>query len=187
MTIKDIIYNSAVLLNDTEIADYLNAKKKDVTAKQTVSRINAYVTLANTIIGELAGSYLKMIAVENVNAVDGKIYFSSLSKPPLKIVCVKDIDGAKLDLAFHSEYVKAYGSGRVIEYEYVPKIYDLDEEIGYGEKDVPLSILTFGLISEICLYESRFSEAIAWRKRFTDSLSNHVVPKNAKIKGRCWL
>ena len=52
---------------------------------ETLAAADKFVRLCNIVISELAGSYIPMVRTERVTAVNGRIYFTSLSMRALKI------------------------------------------------------------------------------------------------------
>ena len=99
---------------------------------------------------------------------------------------VYSLNGNAMDFTQTHEYMVVQNLQVVVEYEYCPPTYQLDEQIGYAEKDVPARVIAYGLMAEFALCEGRFDEAITHHKRYVDNLATLCCPKNANIKKRSW-
>jgi hypothetical protein len=105
----------------------------------------------------------------------------------VKIIDVLNENGKpKKYVQYPDKIVTATGKTQ-IEYQYIPKNYQLDDKIGYTESDVSKTIIAYGAISELCLIERSFDESVMWRNRYMESLKKILLPKNKKIKQRSWL
>ena len=185
MTIKDIIKTAAVFLNLTDVMEYLDDETETPTAA-VLEKTDVLTRLANLTVSELAASYAPMTFKEEVETADGKIVFSDLTYNITRILSVKNQFGQDAEFKIYPEYIKVFGGKYEIEYEYAPANYDLTDTVGFNGK-ITAALLGYGVAAEYCVSHGRFEEAILWRKRYTFGVERVVLPKNAVMKGRCWL
>ena len=182
MKIRDIMKNAAIYLGLSSVKDYLDNTGN--ANAETLKTVDLMTGLSNLVISELASTYVPMMYSETVTATGGKIYFSALSKDPVKITSVKDGYGVDEKFKVFPEYLEIKNGSYEITYQYLPSNYSISEEIGYKTKDVPPSAFSYGLCAEYCITQCRFEEAVAWRKRYIAALEKVLVPKNRLMKGR---
>ncbi|MBO4251965.1 MAG: hypothetical protein J5911_04835 [Clostridia bacterium] len=185
MTIKDIIKTAAVYLNLTDVIGYLDNDIADPSSS-TLSQTDRLTRLANLTISELAASYVPMVCSQQVTAENGRIVFSDLTYNVTRILSVKNQFGQDAEFKIFPEYIEVFGGTYTIEYEYAPSNYGLNGTVGFNKK-VTAALLGYGVAAEFCVMEGRFEEAILWRKRYTYGVERIAIPKNAAMKGRCWL
>ena len=185
MTIKDIIKTAAVYLNLTDVTEYLDGNAANPSS-MTLSRTDTLTRLANLTVSELAASYVPMVCSEEVETEDGKIVFANLTNNITRILTVKNQFGHDAEFKIFPEYIKVFGGRYTVEYEYAPANYGLTDSVGFNNK-ITAALLGYGVAAEFCITEGRFEEAVLWRKRYTYGVERVALPKNAAIKGRCWL
>lgn len=186
MKIKEVAIAVCTYLNKTEITDYLTEKTETPSA-DILTQVDILTRLTNLVINELACSYVPMKTRETVSVINGKFLISSLTKRALKILSVMEETGEQKIFMCDGENILTYGDNVEVEYSYLPENYGLDDTIGYGDNDIPLSVLAFGVCAEYCLTEWRFEEAVMWRERYSDALKSFTLPTSKTIKGRAWL
>ncbi len=185
MTIKEIVKTSAALLSREDVCDYLSGKQEGV-GDETVPALNTMVTLLNLVISELSATYIPMVKSEQAEISGGKLYYTQLKNTPLKVINVYDMQGREMLYSENALYLQIDAKQAVIEYEFVPPIYGLDEVIGYTEKDISQGALSFGLAAEYSICKGAFDEAVMWHKRYVDSVNASRKIQNKKIKARSW-
>ena len=183
MTVKDIIKKSAELLNLKKVSDYLGDENAEGDT-ETLAAVNKLTGLTNLVLNELSLSYLPMKEREEMTVTDGKISFSSLSKTPYRVLNVFDIYGETAFYTLTSTGVKVSVPKAVIEYAYIPSNYGLSDVVGYTETEISSRLIAYALCAEYLVTVSAFSEAVMWRKRFTEELEELVVPKSRTMKSR---
>lgn len=182
MKLKDIMKNAAIYLGLSSVKDYLDNAGN--ATSETLKAVDLLAGLSNLVIAELASTYVPMLFSETVTATGGKIYFSALSKDPVKITSVKDGYGNDTAFKVFPEYVEVKDGVYGITYQYIPSNYAVTDDIGYKDKEVPPSAFSYGLCAEYCITQCRFEEAVAWRKRYIAALEKVLTPKNRTMKGR---
>ena len=185
MTIKEIIKNSATMLGREDIVKCieLNVDYQTQVLKDSVSTLTK---LANLVINELACSFVPMSTVEEKTATGGKIYYTSLSNNPLKIIGVYDRNGNDVLKKITATFIMVSSNDVLVEYSYFPKTFGIEESIGYQEKDVPMRVLCYGLCAEFALSMGCYKDAVMWHGRYEDALVEFYKPSNSKIKRREW-
>jgi len=185
MTVKEILLSTATCLGREDVVQYLNGDSS-TSDKQTLNAVSAMVSLFNMVVGELASTFIPMTKSEKVSFSNGKYAFSSLTENAVEIVGVYDDYGYEISYKIKGEYLCVDKGSAIVTYKYLPKNYDLNDEIGYSENEVGKMTLTCGLAAEFCISEGLFNQAVMWHKRFVEGVNSLVKPKNIKIKSRCW-
>ena len=184
MKIKDVIKNSALLIGKQNVLTYL---ENDVTDGATLATVNNMTALINLVINELACTYVPMVKSEMQVAESSKIYYTALSERPLRILSVTDKRGNDILKQSTPEYVVVNGNGAVIEYEFLPPNFGLEDEFNFSNAQITERILSYGLSAEVCISEGRFDEAVTWHERYVQEISMILTPKNAFLKQRRWV
>ena len=198
MTIKDILKTAATLLNLTDCTEYFTAIDTEAeqiggenaannTTIDVLSKVDLLTRLANLVIAELASSFVPMTCAEEVETADGKIVFADLAHNITRILSVKNEFGQDAEFKLYPEYVKVFGGIYTVEYEYLPENYAMGDTVGFKESKITAALLGYGVAAEYCITQGRFEEAVLWRKRYSYGVERAALPKNAAIKGRCWL
>ncbi len=186
MKLKEIIKAAAILVADEKTAKHVSSAVTS-SDSDTLSRVNLYVDLANLVINELSSSYIPMKTKEKKTVSDGKIFYSSLKYDPIKILSVYDKNGNKSGFEIYPEYLTTERGESTVVYSYIPKSVGLNEEVGYDERDVSVSVLSYGVAAEFCLVQGRIDEAVTWRKRYSSGIEGFCLPENKRIKRRGWI
>lgn len=181
MTVKDIIKKTAVFLGRERVLAFLETG--ETTDTDVYACINTLTRCANIVINELACTYISMKKKETVQTDNGRLYFSALSETVLKIESVK-YGTEETSYKICDEYIDTLFPTVTIEYSYIPSNYGIDDVTGYSERDIPSRVIAYGVAAEYCLTERAFDESVMWHKRYSDSISEALKPKNVKIKDR---
>lgn len=200
MTVKDILKTAATLLNLTDCTEYFTATEaaqgsehgsEQVSGYQAsadiLAKVDILTRLANLVITELASSFVPMACAEEVETSDGKIVFADLAHNITRVLSVKNEFGHDAEFKLYPEYIKVFGGRYTVEYEYLPENYALSDTVGFNEGKITAALLGYGVAAEYCITQGRFEEAVLWRKRYSYGVERAALPKNAAVKGRCWL
>ncbi len=190
MKIKDLLKTAALYLKESKVLTALDGGDDGIAVADTdtLEKIDVMTRLANLVISELAASYILMKKCEKISFADGKLYYTSLSETPVKILSVCSPNGEELPFKVKHLYTEIAGTGEaVVEYACYPSNRGLEDETGYTEADVSSRVLSLGLVSEICLVEGRFDEAIMWHKRYEAGIESICTPKNKRIRERSFI
>jgi len=183
MTVKDIIKVQALLVGRQDVFDYLSGKTESPDTA-TIKAVDLMVNCVNLILSELACTYIPMTTT--FTATDSEIVFANLPERILEIQSVKDKSGREKSYKFTPEKISGLNKGDVLIYSYLPSNYGLDEKIGYNETQISNRVLAYAVASEYLLTERAFDEAVMWRNRYVNELSDSIKVKNSKIKARRW-
>ena len=187
MSIKEIIRITALLLGRENVINYLDGNyNEEQVGADCFRTVNTLTDLANLVINELCATYIPMVKVEDVKAIDGRVYYKDLTERAIKIRAVYGADGRELDYTTTAEYIYINYPEVAVEYNYVPENYGLEQSIGYTDKDISARVIANGVAAEFCITEGRFDEAVTFHKRYIDMLSDICLPKNVLTKKRRW-
>ena len=185
MIVRDIVRSSALILGRNDVVSYLNGENNSST--DTLECVNSLTNLCSLVLNELASTYLPMIRKETVTFVNNRQPFNQLAAKLTRMIAIYDMNGEKVDFSLDDNYILANVGKCIIEYEYSPKNYGLEETIGYSEKQISASVLAYGVASEYSITQGQFEQAVMLHKRFVDCLEEYCVPKNKVIKSRSWV
>lgn len=186
MTVKEIIKNTAFSAGREDVVKYLDGNTTSK-GEDTLPTVNLLTGLLNLVISELAGTFIPMIKQESVQTSDGKIFYADLSERAVKIIGVYNQNGNDIDFVKTAEFIKVNPGTVIVDYEYIPPNYGIDDTIGYTEKEVTSSVLSFGLSAEYAISLGDFDQAVMWHKRYVDAISELRKIKNVKIKNRSFV
>ena len=186
MKLKDLVKNAAVYLGLEKVVSYIESGAYSSDSNALYST-DALTRCANLVVNELACTYFPMEKTEEIITEDGKAYYSSFTETPLEIKSVKSLNGEKADFTVYPEYIKTYESAVIIGYEYLPPNYDLNDTVGYKEKEIPARVIAYGVAAEYSLTVKAFDESVMFRDRYEKALEKIVAPKNAVAKGRVFI
>ncbi|MBR2448717.1 MAG: hypothetical protein IKB30_01205 [Clostridia bacterium] len=186
MTVKEILITTSTMLGREDVTAYLNGDV-DSAGENTLPTINVMVNLLNLVIGELAGTFIPMVKSEKISTNNGKVYYTDLTERALEIKNVFDFSGTRVSYRQTAEFIAVSCDNVIVEYEYAPPNYGLDDKIGFTEKDVALGTLAYGLAAEYSISLEDFDQAVMWHKRYVDSIAEHRKVHNATIKERSFV
>ena len=177
MKIKDIIKASATLLGKENVLSYLGDASS--ANKETLSEVNVFTNLANLLLVELACSYIPMQKTEDVNG-QLEIAFNDLSEKVVKVIDVLGCFGKSINYLVKTDRIVCSENPISVVYQYLPSNYALTDDIAYTEKDVSVSVLSYGLCAEFCITEARYEEAIFFHEKYILGLEKLKKQKIAK-------
>ncbi len=185
MKIRDIVRNSALMLGRSDVVKYLD--ETNDASVETLETVNLLTSLCTLVIDELSATYIPLIKKETMSSLNDKYAYNQFNEKVVKIIAVYDTDGKKVDYTQDNFYVYVNKNKCVIEYQYAPKNYGLEDKIGYSEKDISVSALAYGVVAEYCITQGQFEQAVMHHKRYVDSIAEICMPKNKRIKARSWV
>lgn len=186
MKIKDIVKNAAVYLGLEKVVAYIENGEYALDSN-ALAATDILTRCANLIVNELACTYFPMKKTEEITCEGGRAYYSAFTETPLEIKSVKDDHGDDITFTVYPEYVKTDKSTAVVEYFYLPPNYDLNDTVGYKEKEVPARVIAYGTASEYLLTVKAFDESVLFHDRYEKALAKILAPKNARAKGRAFV
>ncbi len=186
MKIKELIKLTAETVGEEDTARYISGEaiSEIACAKQNVELL---LRCYNLIVDELACEYLPLKREEAIDAVNGKIYFSSLSLPPIRILNVYNKRGQKVPYKLVNDYIKV--DEREVSVEYCHKLNFLKEEddCPYSNGIIGPYTLAFGMASQYCLEKGRLNDSEIFQQKYLSSIRSRVAKRgNFKLPIRRW-
>jgi len=141
----------------------------------------------NLVENELALDYLPLFYEEELESDTGAVYFSELTKAPVRIVQVTDGNNQELEFRLFPEYVKTQAGKIKIRYSYTPTQKDID-----GTSDfflyASVRLFAYGMAAEYFAASGLFEEAAVWDRKYKDAIQAAYKRKpNKKIRARRWM
>lgn len=186
MKVKEVIRTVALLLNREDVIEYLDSGVAQE-GSDTVKTVNVLVELLNLVVSELSSTYIPAVKSERVSLYNGKVNYSVLSEQVLKILHVIDDNGKEIDFTQYNEFFTFGCPSATVEYEYLPKVVGIDDELCYSESKIEKRVLSYGTLAEYAITEGEFDEAVMWHKRYVDGVEAICLPQNKKVKRRRWV
>lgn len=182
----DCIKVAALYLDDDDLNDYL--ANKGTSSEDIERKIRYLCAFIDLIANEISCEYFPVLAVEKVQATEGRINFDQLSRKIVDVRWLKK-NGQKVNYDFYAFAIGVDEDGEYdICYEYSPNSFDgnLESNIElYGR--ITSRIVGIGAAAEYCLAFDRFDEAIIYDKMFKDALVGVEKSRGKlKIKQRSW-
>ena len=78
MTVKDVLKSASNMLSRQDVCAYLDGANQG--GQDTLPTIGVMTSLLNLVVSELAGTFIPMVKCEEIDATDGKIYFTALTE-----------------------------------------------------------------------------------------------------------
>ncbi len=185
MKLKEVVKNSAYLLNREHVVKYIDGD--DVDNRDAKEQTETFVFCANLVINELASSFFSMKKTEKMNAENGRIKYTAFSETPMEIVSVENESCEEIPYANDGDALKVKAERCAVTYKYLPPTYGLKDEVNFEDKRVSARTLAYGVVAEVCLIERAFDESVSYRKRYSEEISKLILPKTKSVKARRWM
>lgn len=185
MILKDVVRNSACLLNREHVVKYLDGER--VENSDAKEQTDIFVFCANLVINELAASFFSIKKTEKMQIENGQIKYSSFSERPLEFLKVENERGEQMPYKMSGDCLEIKGGSCFVTYKYLPPNYNLEDKIGFSDNRISSRILAYGVVAEVCLIERAFDESVSFRKRYSEEISKLVLPKTKSIRARRWI
>ncbi len=165
MTVKECVITAATELGIAdEVQEYFDGGSVD-------GQKNAQLLLTcfNLVENELALDYLPLYAEDEMSSETGKIDFSALSMPAVRILRVSDEWGNSVPFQIFPAYLKTQPGKVRVAYTYTPEEKSLD-----GESDFKLQasvrLMAYGIAAEYTLATGLFEEYAVWDKKYKEAI-----------------
>ena len=186
MIVKDIIKNTAKLLNLTDVLEYY--KDETVSPSDDVTNTISDLLLAvNTTNNCVASLYFELTSSSNVSSTNGVIPFSSItSKDIVEIKDIKDSFGNDVKYKILSDGIHILDGNYVVSFSYLPEEVAISDDINYYQRLNTL-MFSYGVAGEYLFLKGNVEEAYIWDKRFKDLLFVLSRPKrNINMPSERW-
>lgn len=181
MLVKDIIIKVLELMEKHELIKSINAG--DVLVDEESQEVENYVNYLNLVRNEIATEYIPNVKIETVKTKDGKIYFSTLTNPVIKVLSVKDMFGNSIKFEVFEDCIFVNESVATIKYNASPSKLSLNDEFF---STIPERVFAYGILRENYYVQSLFEDAGVWEERFLNSLQALERKENETIIKRRW-
>lgn len=183
ITVEGVTRKAATLLGfGEEIAAYFD--DDDERAK---SKAELLLTCFQLIENELSLDYLPLYGEERVKPRLGRVYYSNLSSPVVRIVRVTDLDGNPVKYRLFPAYIETDLAEVRVLYVYMPADKYFDEEV---EQNLAVSerLYAYGMAAEYCIATGLLEEAAIWDKKYKEVIeSARSLTPCERIRSRRWV
>jgi hypothetical protein len=148
---------------------------------------NLMLRCYNMIIEEIALEYLPLRFKEKIQANNGKIYFSELSKKPLRIMQVFNENNEKVPYKFVNDYLAVSNGSFTVEYAYRAEVATAESDCVYEETVIGPYAIAYGMLSQYLLERGRVSESNIYQEKYLSAVRARIAQRsNIKLPARGW-
>ena len=182
MTVKEAIEETAELLGLGAVKTYLQGGEDEEGEKAAKALIRCF----NVVENELALDYLPLCAEDTLASPTGRVLFSQLTYPAVRVISVKDESGNRVKFRLFPDCIKTQPGRIQVAYTYTPK-----EKTVKDSSDFVLQtskrLFSYGMASEYCLAAGLYEEAEIWDKKYKDAVeAAYRVSPSKVLKSRRW-
>lgn len=167
MKLKDIMACALRLVGRKDVAEKVSAGAS--TEGECAEAAETMLYCVNAVEDELARCYFPLVYREEVRVNSGRIYFTELSRCPVKITGVQR-DGEPLRYALEPQYIEVNADRADVEYWYTPVRRGTDGDSAYDGTEVGERLIAEGAASEYCLLNGEALASQAWETRYRESI-----------------
>ncbi len=185
MKVKEVVALAAQTLGRDDLAEALDTLGGDPPEGEVKSLLRCY----NLIENEVALDFFPLRSAERFLPVKGKIEYARFAYAPVNILKVTNVFGAPVDFALTPTYLSVPETEGEVEvaYAYSPPVKDLGDETAFSEH-ISARLLAFGVASEFCITNRRFSEGAMWGKKYRDALrAAGIYRRTLSVRARRWV
>ena len=181
--LKDILIKSAELLGRDDIIAELN-NPTNQTNNSLQNDILRLISYYNFVVQNLCENYFQIEHTDTLKSnKDRKIYLSSLSFQPSKILSVKK-ENSNQFFSTYSTYILVPNSSVIynINYSYIPdQILDINSK-EILPKNLSQKIVCYGIVSEFLACKNLFNESVFWNNKFMFEIYKSKTNSNKRLK-----
>jgi hypothetical protein len=183
MIIQKVIENSATMLDDQNVLDYLRGQ---TISEQAIKQTDKLVRLANLVITELTAMGFYTICTQKVEWAKGGFKIADLINNPIEILSVKDAFASEIDFEIKGDGISTNKIADTVTYAYFVGNLDLSSEMEFENKKITEQILALGVVAEYYLTLCDFDSACVYHDKYAEQLKKISKVKSSWIKGRVW-
>ena len=177
MNVKNILINTAKLLNMNDVLDYLADTTNVTPSADTVKDVNDMILAVNITNSNIACNYIELTDKYSYANPTGNIPFRLIStKNILEIKSVRDRNGHDVKYSLRADSVILDPGYVEIEYSYYPASVGINDTIGYYLKLNEI-IFAMGVAGEYLFIKGAIDDAYMWDKRFKQMMFSAMRPK----------
>lgn len=178
MNVKNVIANSAKLLELYDVVEYLNSEENDENEE-----VETLLLATNMAINNVASNYINVCNKKTVESDTGIVDFSDISDSP--IIQIKKVLRKNMPIRFrvHSDSIEVEKGQCEIVFSYFPPSVKLSDNFSYFPTLNEL-LFSYAVVSEYLFLKGQIDDAYMWDKRFKASLlsiqrpcRNIILPK----------
>lgn len=167
MKVKDVLLLARAELNlPLEVQGCIMGETGEAWVQQEV---DALLQCFNAVEKEIAVDYLPLYNEDTLSTPTGTVFYTTLSRKPVRILGIQDGKGNSLEYTIFPEYIKTQCGEICVRYTYMP-----EEKMLYADSDFHLQasekLLAYGVALEYCLMRGKFEEAELWDKKYKTAL-----------------
>lgn len=186
MLVSDVIGQALAFLDMNGYLEKLN-DGGDESDEEYTRAIGALLHCFNAVEDELSRGYFPLVCSEEVTVSDGKLYYTALSRTPVKILRLHSL-GRAARFAAEPEYLAAKDGVYTIEYAYCPLEKSLEESSDYDESVVGTRLIAYGVCAEYCLITGAYEASECWEARYVRETERlRPLPHGGRIPARRWV
>lgn len=185
MKVKDILKLALEFVGEKELCGKFEQESTESLNENEMKKLKVMLSCFNMVNQEIASDYLPFLTKENVDASNGGILFSSLSKRVVNIYEVKDRFGFNLKFRVISNFVETKKSAKSVVYSFLPEEMSLEDEVEFFN-GLSARVYAYGVASEVLLVSGLSGDAEIWEERYKESLfilsrkrGEHRLPKRS--------
>ena len=181
--LKDILIKSAELLGRDDIIAELNnpTNQTNNSLQNDIARLVSYY---NFIVQNLCENYFQIEYTDKIKSnKDRKIYLTSFSYEPLKIISIKE-DNLYKFFTSNSTHILVPNANKIYEvnYTYIPdQILDINSR-EILPKNLSQKIICYGIVSEFLASKNMFNESTFWHNKFMFEIYKSKTNSNKRLK-----
>lgn len=170
--LSEIIKNVALLLDDQEVLNYLQATEVQ---EDTPTNVNTYITLVNFVLTNIAQNFLCYKCTEElVSDSNCKLNLADLSHGICTIKSVKDQNLKQVKFSTSIDYIFTQKPNKLhyVEYTFLPSnLTSLDDTV-LLPLGLDIKTVCYGVVCEFYTLKMQFTEANIWEQKFKANLKN---------------
>lgn len=184
MTVQEILILATKELNlPDEVRLFILGTNSSNAGKEEADNLLACFNAVET---ELAVDYLPLYAEDELEAETGAIFYTKLTRRPIRILGVKDEKGRSIPYQIFPEYIKTRAGKIRVRYTYAPREKTLDDISDYRIQASKV-LLAYGVVTEYCLSQGMFEDASVWEKKYKQALkSAYKALPSVVLRTRRW-
>lgn len=179
MKVTEVLVEAAFLLGEREVCEAFETSTFDDDATEVK---NALLKCYNTVLHETAVNYLPIR--KTISTTGGKINFSSLDYPVLRIAGAYDEQGCETPFKTFPSYVIVPEGKITIVYDVVPEDQTETDDFPYADTRIGKRVFAYGVASEYCLIGGRYSEGVNFERKYREGATSSPPRRNLHTRRR---
>ena len=187
MLVSDVIKTALAFLDRQDAADMIESGT--YSSDGEISRlVTAVLHCYNAVEDELARGFFPLSAEETLTSADGRIYYTSFSKTPYKILSVTQT-GRPSPYAIYPKYIELAAGSYEIKYLFAPSAKELDDESDFPGYPIGERMMAYGIAAEYCLISGDIEASESWESRYRAEIERFRPHERAKgaLRQRYWV